>query len=225
MRKNIDQLGEEVIPWAAQQGVGIKKKIPSRETPEESARRSRLKIEAELPAKKEFETFKSGLDAKYKDTPEGKLAKDKELADYKAGIQKVEIEQRSEADKDLAEFKSELKTKYGDKERALMDENQLRLLDKDIVAAEEKVITNADNEAVIGSMRFFNKYAKTPYVYAWKEEERKQGDIFKTKAHVEKVQLPKSAKGVQYTAEDIYFTAEQEKKTVEEVLDMLGVEY
>ena len=89
-----------------------------------------------------------------------------------------------------------------------------RTEDKSIAEAETKILANQDNEAVGGQVDFFNQYAKKPYTYVWKPGKLYGGSWEKTK-------LP-TIKGKQVTAAEVYYTAEQNGITYDDVLRKIG---
>jgi len=213
--KRLDQKGNVV--W--EHDIGVEK---PKETDAE-------KRQAEYKLKTDFEKFKDDLDKKYKDTPEGIQAKKIELEKIKAGLENKETsDEKRQAElqikKDLIDYENKFKLDHPElgSNKGLMDENQKRLLAKDLADAEEKIINNADNEAVRGTIRLFNQYSKTPYMFIWKEEHKKPGDFLKTKGKAERIDLP-VLEGKQVTSEDIRFTAEKYEKSIKDVLKELGV--
>lgn len=119
--------------------------------------------------------------------------------------------------KEIIRFTKEMEAKY-----KKPSDSQKRLVSKDLASMEEKILSNPDNEAVQGAIRFFNENSKTPYMFVWTPKHKKEGDIFKTSATAEKIELP-IRNGKQLTSDDIRFTAEKYNKTIEDVLRELGV--
>ncbi|GAG75410.1 unnamed protein product, partial [marine sediment metagenome] len=110
----------------------------------------------------------------------------KDLAVFKKDIKPLPETSASKLARarNLKAFGAELKAKYKGKDVELMNENQKRLLAKDLVVMEEKIVNNVENEAVRGAIRFFNKYAKTDYMYVWKTT---PGKYYGTNEKAEKV--------------------------------------
>jgi hypothetical protein len=83
---------------------------------------------------------------------------------------------------------------------------------------------NAENPAVQPHIDLFNQYSTKPYAYVWKEKEGTKflGMTFGgTGGVATKIKLP-SIKGKQVTAAEVYYTAEQNGITYDEVLRKIG---
>ena len=117
------------------------------------------------------------------------------------------------------------KTAEGPKEPTFTEK---RSTAKDVSTAEQAIL-NPDNEgnpALVGPISIFNRFSDKPYMYIWTTKKEKKGiigfrkevDVGKTK----KIDLP-VLNGKQVKASDIWFTAQEEGKTLEEVLKMIGV--
>jgi hypothetical protein len=88
-----------------------------------------------------------------------------------------------------------------------------RMRRKEIADAETSVLSNKDNRELGGiDADIFNSQADKPYVYLWDSESFDE--------QYKKFPLPK-INGKQATARDVYFTAEQNGMTIEEVLEQL----
>jgi len=151
-----------------------------------------------------------------------KNRKDKSLSPgefrSKVYVLKETISEKEASKKRIVDYTAEAKKRTRN-DPDLMNDNQKRLLSKDLVTMEEKILGNPKNEAVRGAIRYFNKYSKTPYMYIWKVS---KGKVFGTNEMAEKINLPVQ-NGKQITSEDVRFTAKKYNKTVEDVLKELGV--
>ena len=112
----------------------------------------------------------------------------------------------------------------GPKEPTFTEE---RMSAKDAAKAEEAIV-NPDNEgnpALVGPMSIFNRFSSKPYVYIWKTEKKKKGIIgFRKEVDVgvtKKIDLP-IVNGKQVTAKEVWFTAQENGITMEEVLKLIG---
>ena len=96
---------------------------------------------------------------------------------------------------------------------------EARMTSKDVAEAEEKILSNPDNQATQGKVDLFNQYSTKPYMY---ELETTEGKIYGTNTKTKKIALPK-INGKQVTAADVYNTAQQNGVTIQEVLNRIGV--
>jgi len=115
------------------------------------------------------------------------------------------------------------KTKNKPKDKEGLTPIQEKTLDKDIARAEEKIISNPEDEAVKPTIDLFNKWSDKPYMYIWKDEVVTKYFDGKSDepAQSKKIDLPVK-NGRQLSAKDIAYTAEEEGKTIEEVLEAIG---
>ena len=135
------------------------------------------------------------------ETPKQRLQREKDLAQFKLGLEK-----------DLINFRAD-----HPKPPDLLDANQRRLLSKDLLLVEEKIIANPEEEAVRPAIDMFNKYADGKHMYLWKKVPSWGRDT----EEAVRVQLP-IVNGKQVTPEEVRSTAKQEGKTVEEILILIG---
>lgn len=146
----------------------------------------------------EFKAYMGGL-SKKKESAGFHLEEKKELERYKAGL--------------------------GDKQTSSEKRQRMKLA----VDAEDKIL-NPENKGKVqlkGQVDLFNTYSKEPYVYAWNEGEKVpigKGTLglgLDKKPLVTKIKLP-VINGIQLTAEDVAFTAEEEGMSIDEVLKQIG---
>ena len=107
----------------------------------------------------------------------------------------------------------------------MLTPNQKRQQRKDVLGVEEKILSNPDNPAVQAHIRYFNQNANAPYLFKW---EKGKGGLFGGKGKAIKIDLParprtKGGKAVQITLDDIRKTMKEEKMTLDEVLNKLGI--
>ena len=98
------------------------------------------------------------------------------------------------------------------------------IIAKDVATAEQQILNpeNEGNPALMGPIGIFNRYSDKPYMYLWGTEIKKRRfrkDI--EVGAVKKINLP-VINGKQVTAKDVWFTAQEAGKTIEEILIMIG---
>ncbi len=89
-----------------------------------------------------------------------------------------------------------------------------RAQDNMVAKAETLILSNKDKEAAGANVDLFNQNAQKPYAYQWKKGTLYGGEWAK-------IPLP-TIKGKQVTAAEVYFTAEQNGITYDEVLRRIG---
>ena len=121
----------------------------------------------------------------------------------------------------VAEAMSGLREQEKDAAEKRTIAKEKRAKEEKVVQSEEKIILNMDNPASQAHMAYFNRHSKAPYVYVWVPEKEVEWGRDKP-AEAKKIDLP-VRKGKQLTAEDISATAEKYGKTVEAILQQLGI--
>jgi len=127
-------------------------------------------------------------------------------------------EQRRAADlqikKDFAIWKEKFEKELPDKPREGLNANQQRVLDQSLASAGSTILNNAESEAVKPHIDFVNKYLSSEnHIFAWVKEKGFWGE----KGKAIRVELPGGV-----TAEDVKFTAEKNKKTINDILRAKG---
>jgi len=107
--------------------------------------------------------------------------------------------------------KGEVKVISKTKSESLTEKRQT---DKMVADAELKVLSNRSNDAAASEVDIVNQYGKKPYAWQWKPGKLYGGTW-------EKIKLPVMG-GRQVTANEVYYTAQKNGTTYEEVLRKIG---
>ena len=128
---------------------------------------------------------------------------------------------RQRGQKDLAQFKSDLpaKPKAPTPEKPGVAKRRKVATQKDVAAAETKILANPDNPAIAGQINTFNMFSTAPYMYVQVQE---PGRFFGKNLKLKTIKLPKDPQGKQVTAAEVWEAHEETGLPVEEVLRLIG---